>query len=32
VAAPGVSLYRALATPSGNFYLIVGCSLQRTGP
>lgn len=32
VAAPGVSLYRALATQSGNFYLIVGCSLQRTGP
>jgi hypothetical protein len=32
VVPPGVSLYRALATPSGNFYLIVGCSLQRTGP
>jgi hypothetical protein len=32
VAPVGVSLYRALATPSGNFFLIVGCSLQRTGP
>ena len=32
VAPAGVNLYRALATPSGNFYLIVGCSLQKTGP
>jgi hypothetical protein len=32
VLAPGIGLYRALATPSGHFYLIVGCSLQKTGP
>lgn len=32
VVPPGVNLRRALATPSGNFYLIVGCSLQKTGP
>lgn len=32
VVSSPASLYRAQATPSGNFYLAVGCSLQKTGP
>lgn len=32
VLAPTINLFRALATPSGNFYITVGCSLQKTGP
>lgn len=32
VLAPSIVLSRALATPSGNLYITVGCSLQKTGP
>ncbi len=32
VLAPSILLTRALATPSGNLYITVGCSLQKTGP
>ena len=32
VLVPPIVLTHALATPSGNLYIFVGCSLQKTGP
>jgi hypothetical protein len=32
IVAPTTFISRALVTPGGNFYVYVGCSLQKTGP